>query len=119
MLGNISADFSAGYYSREKEKEGEDARKWGLSVAIITVKKRSFVIGSHGWSIFDNKTRWFPVARDVVVAGEPTNRQGRVYQFDQSDDQLIRDINYNSFRRSRFVVSDSEELLVALSKRCR
>ena len=116
---NIRAEFAAGIYSDEVELQEQYIRTWGLSTAVLDLEHRSFVIGSHGWSILDNGTRWFPIAPDVVVAGEPRDSEGVVHKFGRPNDGLVREINMASFQRSRFVAADNSQIICALKKRWR
>lgn len=114
---NVDARFAAGDDSRLIQDEEEFCRETGLWVGVIGVPKRSFVIGSHGTTIFKmrgHEQSCLPIAHDVVVLVSPNPDREILETLTREKDWLIRKINMAASSRSRWIAGHSEQLILSL-----
>ena len=114
---NADARFAAGDDSRLIQDEEEFCRETGLWIGVIDIPKRSFVIGSHGTTIFkmrDDKQSCLPIAHDVIVLASPNPDLETLATLGRDQDSLIRKINMATASQSRWIAGCSKQLLLSL-----
>ncbi len=114
---NVDAKFAAGDDSHLIQDEENFCRETGLWVGVIGIPKRSFVIGSHGTTIFkmmNNKQSCLPIAHDVVVLASPNPELETFTILGQDEDWFIRKINTATASQSRWIAGCSEQLIRSL-----
>ena len=114
---NVDARFAVGDDSRLIQDEEEFCRETGLWIGVIGIPKRSFVIGSHGTTIFkmgNNEQSCLPIAHDVVVLASPNPEQETLATLGRNEDWLIRKINMAAASQSRRIAGYSEKLIHSL-----
>ena len=114
---NVDARFAAGDDSRLIQDEEEFCRETGLWVGAIGIPKRSFVIGSHGTTIFkmrNEEQSCLPIAHDVVVLVSTSPDKETLGTLTREKDWLIRKINMAAASQSRWVAGRSKQLILSL-----
>ncbi len=116
---NVDARFAAGDESRLAQEEENFCRKTGLRIGVIGIPKRSFVIGSHGTTIFklkNNEQGCLPIAHDVVVVPSPNPDRETLALLGREADWLIKKINTATAGQSRWIAGCSEQLIHSLMR---
>ena len=114
---NVDARFAAGDDNRLFQEEEKFCRKTGLWIAGIGIPKRSFVIGSHGITIFkmgEEEHSCLPISHDIVVLASPYPDEETLVTLGRDEDRLIRKINTATASQSRWVAGCSEQLVRSL-----
>lgn len=114
---NADARFAAGDDSRLIQDEEEFCRETGLWIGVIDVPKRSFVIGSHGTTIFkmrNEEQSCLPIAHDVVVLPSPNPDLETLAILGRNEDSLVRKINMATASQSRWIAGCSKQLILSL-----
>ena len=121
-ISNVDARFAAGEHPQEQERTELFSREIDLCVMAIQSQNRSFIIGSHGFTIFPTigeKRRVlgniFPIAHNVAIS--LVKKQGKNFLFilDRRNDRYIKAVNMSTLRDSGIVASRSETLIRSLS----
>ena len=118
---NVDARFAAGDESRLVQEEEKFCRETGLWIGVIGmigIPKRSFVIDSHGITIFrleNNKQGCLPIAHDVVVMASPHPGRESLRTLGRERDWLIRKINMTTTSQSQWIAGRSEQLIRSLT----
>lgn len=96
----------------------------GLGIAVISIQNRSFVIGSHCFSVlkYSGKNNqvygsWLPVAHDVAICPTSHPDQEELVQLTTNMDRTIKKINETSFCQSDTIAGKSRVLVRSLAKR--
>ncbi len=116
---NVDARFAAGDDSRLTQAERKFCRENGLCFGITGIPKRSFVIGSHGTTIFkieEHEASCLPIAHDVVVTTSPHPGKEALATLGRDKDWLTRKINMAAAHQSRWIASCSERLIRSLMR---
>ena len=114
---NVDARFAAGDDSRLLQEEEKFCRETGLWIAVIDIPKRSFVIGSHGITIFkmrQDEHSCLPISHDVVVLASSHPDSESLKTLGRDKDWLIRKINTATTSQSRWIAGCSEQLIHSL-----
>ena len=117
---SVDASFAAGDDPRVCLHEAEFCRKTGLWIGNITTRNRSFVIGSHGISIFrlkDSQQGCLPISFDTVVMASPDPESQKLVRIGVAEDWLVKKINMATTQHSRWIAGRSERLVCSLVKR--
>ena len=97
----------------------------GLCIAVISIRNRSFVIGSHCFSVlkYSGKNHnqvygtWLPIAHDVAICPTSHPDQEELVQLTTNMDRTIKKINETSFCQSDIIAGKSRVLVQSLAKR--
>ncbi len=96
----------------------------GLGIAVISIQNRSFVIGSHCFSVlkYSGKNNqvygnWLPIAHDVAICPTSHPDQEGLVQLTTNMDRTIKKINETSFCQSDIIAGKSRVLVRSLAKR--
>ena len=114
---NVDARFAAGEDSHFTQQEEKFCRETGLSFVVIGIPKRSFVIGSHGITIFktgENKQSCLPISHDAVVVVSPHPGKETLATLGRDKDWLTRKTNMATAHQSRWTAGCSEQLMRSL-----
>ena len=121
-ISNVDARFAAGEHPYEQERTELFSRANNLCVLAIRSPNRSFIIGSHGFTIFPTigEKRWvlgniFPIAHNVAISLVKKQGKNVLFNLDRRNDRFIKAVNMSTLRDSRIVASRSETLIRALS----
>lgn len=114
---NVDARFAAGDDDRLFQEEGKFCRETGLWIAGIGIPKRSFVIGSHGITIFkmgEDEHSCLPISHDVVVLASSYPDEETLVTLARGEDWLIKKINAATANQSRWIAGCSKQLIHSL-----
>ena len=123
---NVNAKFSIGISDKERKQTEQFSRETGVSVVVIFNPKRSFVIGSHGFSIVKTSDRndpaqggWLPIASDVAVKATtfPDKEILNFLKKDRTSDRFISRINKAAYSHSNLIAGRSKTLINSLMHR--
>ncbi len=119
---NVNAQFAASDDIRLLREEKKFCGENCLWIGVIEVPKRSFVIGSHGITIFKmnrDEQSCLPIAHDVVVLAleSPDPDRETLAILGRDQDWFIRKVNSATANQSRWIAGCSEQLIRSLMTR--
>ena len=121
MKGNLSANFAAGDHDILRQDSERFVREAGWGVALICMPKRSFVIGSRGFTILPEGSSQgrslLPVAHDVALLVTAFPGRGFRLCLDRQKESAIKSINTATAAQSDMVAGRSERLVRSLTER--
>ena len=123
IKSNNDAMFAAGDHPFGREEVERFCRETGLSVVVIGMPNRSFVIGSHGLAIVQSSYKndpaegsWLPIAHDVAVKPTFSPNKESLYRLGRDSDLIIKRINRASATQSRKIAGRSKDLISSLMR---
>ena len=126
VMSNANAKFAAGDDPRIEAETKRFSEDIGLSVVVIRIPKRSFVIGSHGLTLLDHDygrplgaNSWLPIAHDVAVGATafPDREFLTVLDGRNDTERIITAFNRATANGSKVVAGESEALVRSLTCR--
>ena len=120
---NSNARFATGDHPQLEKETKKFSAETGLCVAMNRIRKKGFVIGSHGLAIVRPAHRddyaggsWLPIANDVAVKVTPFPDREYLVILDRNNDgdRIISMINEASAAKSRMIAGRSEALIHSL-----
>ena len=120
---NVDAKFATGEHPHTREDVDRFCRETGLSVVVIGMPNRSFVIGSHGLAIVQSSYKndpaqgsWLPIAHDVAITPTSIPDKEYFYRLGRDSDLIIKRINRASATQSRKIAGRSKYLISSLMR---
>ena len=112
----------AGFIWNMHEDAETQIRKSGLCIVNIINPRRSFIIGSFGFSVKQHGNQepsWLPIASDTAVSlhSSPGQEILIILKSDNRGDEKINAINFNSAVQSDMFAGRSETLVRSLMNR--
>ena len=123
VMTNVNASFAVGDKPNVEQETQRFLKKTGLSVAVIRIPGRNFVIGSHGLTMIDRRysrdlgaISWLPIASDVAVGVTHFPDKELLVSLESTNDgdKLISVINTATAASSKRIAGESEELVRSL-----
>ena len=121
-LQNTLSRFATGDHDILREDAETQIRKSGLCIVNIINPRRSFIIGSFGFSVKQHGNQepsWLPIASDTAVSlhSSPGQEILIILKSDNRGDEKINAINFNSAVQSDMFAGRSETLIRSLMNR--
>ena len=124
-MQNTYARFAAGAHPLLEVDTQDFLENIDLCIAVIRIPKRSFIAGSYGLTIIDDRIKgnfpalsWLPVAPDIAigVTNHPSELPLIILNRLLAHDPLIAAINLSTAAGSSRIVGSSEKLVRALTR---
>ena len=117
VMSNANAKLAAGDDPRIEAETQRFSEDIGLSVVVIRVPKRSFVIGSYGLPMLDHDdggilgaTSWLPISHDVAAGTTAFPDKAFLTVLDASNDgeRSLTGLNRATANGSKVIAGESE-----------
>ena len=119
LMHNADASMAAGTISSIRRFEDRFFKTRALTVLVITQRRRSFIVGSHGLAIVQGMPpgSWLPIASDVAIAYHDDHQREKIAFLGTEHDKAIRAINYASASHSTMIAASSRQLIARMMER--
>ena len=119
LFRNADASMAAGTIPSIRRFEDRFFETRALAVLVITQRKRSFVVGSHGIAIVQGMPpgSWLPVTSDVAIAYHDDHQREKIGFLGTKHDKVIRAINDATASHSTMIAGSSRQLIAWMMKR--
>ena len=96
LMHNADASMAAGTIPSIRRFEDRFFKTRALTILVITQRRRSFIVGSHGLAIVQGMPpgSWLPIASDVAIAYHDDHPREKIAFLGTEHDKAIRAINY-------------------------
>ena len=119
LFRNADASMAAGTIPSIRRFEDQFFKTRALSVLVITQRKRSFIVGSHGIAIAQGMPpgSWLPIASDVAIAYHDDDQREKIAFLGTRHDKVIRAINHASASHSTMIAASSRQPIARMMER--
>ena len=119
LFRNADASMAAGTMLSIRRFEDQFFKTRALSVLVITQRKRSFIVGSHGIAIAQGMPpgSWLPIASDVAIAYHDDDQREKIAFLGTRHDKVIRAINHASASHSTMIAASSRQSIARMMER--
>ena len=119
LMHNSDASMAAGTIPSIRRFEDRFFKTRALTVLVITQRRRSFIVGSHGLAIVQGMPpgSWLPIASDVAIAYHDDHQREKIAFLGTEHDKAIRAINHASASHSTMIAASSRQLIARMMER--
>ena len=119
LFRNADASMAAGTIPSIRRFEDRFFRTRALAVLVITQRRRSFIVGSHGIAMVQGipPGSWLPIASDVAIAYHDDQQREKIDVLGTKHDKVIRAINNASASHSTMIAGSSRQLIAGMVQR--
>ena len=116
---NADASMAAGTIPSIRRFEDRFFKTRALAVLVITQRRRSFIVGSHGIAIVQGMPpgSWLPIASDVAIAYHDDHQREKIGFLGTKHDKVIRAINDAIANHSTMIAGSSREVIARMMDR--
>ena len=116
---NADAGMAAGTIPSIRRFEDRFFKTRALAVLVITQRRRSFIVGSHGIAIVQGMPpgSWLPIASDVAIAYHDDHQREKIGFLGTKHDKVIRAINSASASHSTMIAGSSRQFIAWMMDR--